>query len=267
MTTPKPMVVAVGAGLFASLAMLLSGKHSDSMDGSGGRVDIVAAISLVVASCLVAFLIGSTTSEIPLSKEPRIKLGSPEYDMTPLNAPSASGGVLLVLAKIIGSSFGHVIARQLVNKNSPDSIRDLARQAAEQHIPVVSLPISRIDNKTVTDEMAATATKAIQEGLPRSYNNENDLYQVIGVLDYHQAYSSGKVTPSQMMNRVLEAMDKLKFLNMFMATNKDDVLEQARASDKRWQEKKPLSVFDGVPVSVKGKKMYSMPLLAYRSSF
>jgi Asp-tRNA(Asn)/Glu-tRNA(Gln) amidotransferase A subunit family amidase len=44
-------------------------------------------------------------------------------------------------------------------------------------------------------------------------------------------------------------------MNMFVEIFEDQVMEQARASDERWAKGKPLSVFDGVPVAVKGEFM------------
>jgi Asp-tRNA(Asn)/Glu-tRNA(Gln) amidotransferase A subunit family amidase len=40
-------------------------------------------------------------------------------------------------------------------------------------------------------------------------------------------------------------------MRVFIAVDRDDIMEQARASTRRFQEGKPLSVFDGVPVAVK----------------
>ena len=160
----------VGAGLLAALAMLLSGKHSDLMDGStdSGLEDLYVAISLLLASCLVGLAIGHATSEIPISETPRTTLGSPDYDITPIQAPAASGPVLVFLSKIIGNTtLGHLVARPLLNDNGPDQLRDLARQATAQGIPVISMPLCRVASESVTDAMAATATEAIQKGLPR----------------------------------------------------------------------------------------------------
>ena len=151
----------MAAGLLAAVAMLLSGKHSDSQDGTGGKVDLFLSIALVVTSCLVFLMVGIATREVPLSREPTTKLGSPGYDLTPVDSPSASGIVLKVLSMIVSNKvFGHLIARNLLNENGPDLLRDLARQAADQRIPVVSMPLCRIDNKTVTDAMAKTAADA-----------------------------------------------------------------------------------------------------------
>lgn len=248
------LMLFVGAGLLAALAMLFSGNHSDLMDSSSStNNDLIMAVAIVVTSCLVVLCIGLSTSEIPLGKEFNTILGTPDYDITPVKAPSFNGYLLVLVSKVIGNTtFGHMIARRLVNDNRPDELRDLARQATKQGAPIVAMPFCRVDGSQVTDAMAATATNAIKKGLPRSYNsNGTDGYTINGVLDYNDAYKAGTVTPSQMMRRVLDGMDQMKYMNMFVACHKEDVMEQAKASDERWKRSKPLSIFDGVPIAVK----------------
>jgi Asp-tRNA(Asn)/Glu-tRNA(Gln) amidotransferase A subunit family amidase len=241
--------IAAGVGLLAAMGMLFSGQHSDVGEGLSRSSDLQVSIAFVVATCLIFFAIGLATRDAPLPKENYVKLGSPEYDLTVVKSPTAHGVILVILSKIVSNTIcGHFIARILMNDNRPDLVRDLARQAEKLNIPVISEPLCRVDASTVTDDMASTCTKALQKGLSRSYTSQD----VVGVMDYHEAYANGSVTPSKMMEQVLRAMDgKLKFLNMFVACNRDDVMEQARASDERWAKNKPLSVFDGVPVAVK----------------
>lgn len=249
-----PILAVAVAGLCAGMATMMSGNHSDAREGFTNSSDLLVAISFVLAALVMFVVIGITTREIPLppEKDSKVRLGDPKYDLSILESPTASGMVLQVLAKLLGNRlYGHIVVRHLMNDNRPDLIRELARQAAKEGIPVVSEPLCRIDNTTVTDEMAATCTDAIQQGLARSYDNTDNDHQVLGVMDYHQAYITGAVKPSQMMEQVLKGMDQLEFLNMFVACHRDDVMEQAKGSDQRWADKKPLSVFDGVPVAVK----------------
>ena len=214
--------------------------------------EIFQTVAVIVS---VAFLVGSVTSDLPLtttntSNRSHIRLGSPRYDMEALMGPRVDGWFLRVAAYLLSHGWvGQLGRRPLINLNGPDEMRELANQANQQNIPMVFHPLCRNPSINVTDAMAATATTAVQQGgLTKSYNPS----QVVGVLDYYEAYLANKVTPSQMMFRVFEAMDKLKFMNIFVEVNIDDVLEQARASDKRWEQGQPWSVFDGVPVTVKG---------------
>lgn len=216
-----------------------------------GAAAIVAVILVVcVTSCLTTLVVlALLTREIPLSKDQKIKLGSPEYDLQAVKSPVAQGKILVFLSKIMGNNFfGHFITRKLLNKNMPNMVRELAQQAADQNVPIVSKPICRVDStSTVTDAMALTCEKAVQKGITRSYDDN----EVMGVMDYYQAYKSKSTTPTQMMERFLEKMETFKWMNMFVSCDQEDVLAQARASSQRCKMNKPLSVFDGVPISVK----------------
>jgi len=73
--------------------------------------------------------------------------------------------------------------------------------------------------------------------------------------DYHEAYRSGRTTPTDVATRFLARVDESERgdrpLRAFIAINRDDVLAQARASTDRWRAGRPLGLFDGVPVAVK----------------
>jgi Asp-tRNA(Asn)/Glu-tRNA(Gln) amidotransferase A subunit family amidase len=75
------------------------------------------------------------------------------------------------------------------------------------------------------------------------------------VNDYAAAYRSGRVTPEQVAQRVLDAIRdsdaRTPAMRIFIAVNRDDVLAQARAATQRWHEGQPRSPFDGVPVAIK----------------
>jgi Asp-tRNA(Asn)/Glu-tRNA(Gln) amidotransferase A subunit family amidase len=75
------------------------------------------------------------------------------------------------------------------------------------------------------------------------------------VQDYARAYRDGSLTPDEVARRVLDAIEASDAtqpgLRAMIAVNREDVLEQARQSTARIKARKPLSVFDGVPVAVK----------------
>jgi hypothetical protein len=211
-------------------------------------------INLTALIFFVVVFVGCLTSDLPLPGKPQKIFGSPEYDMEALVGPSLEGFLLRIASYLVCHRLiGHLIRKPLINLNGPDEMRDLAEQAGRENYPIVFYPICRTFQK-VTNAMAKTATDAVQKGnISSSYDNQ----RIVGVLDYYNAYKADKVTPSQMMFRVFEAMDELKILHMFgdgifVEFDRTSVMEQARESDKRWQAKQPLSVFDGVPVAIKG---------------
>ena len=218
------------------------------------NVNWQVVVNLGAMALSVVVLVGSVSSDLPLNNNSSSKankiLGAPEYDLQALFAPTVQGTLLRMACFLVRHPwFGHLIRRPLINLDHPAELRDLANQAAQQKVPIVFYPLSRATPKNATnEEMAATATNALQKGLSISYDNQ----KIVGIMDYYKAYSEAKVCPSQMMFRVLEAIDKLQYMNMFVQVHRDYILEQAKESDMRWEAKKPLSVFDGVPVAVKG---------------
>lgn len=72
------------------------------------------------------------------------------------------------------------------------------------------------------------------------------------VADFHSAYKSGKVTPLNVAKALLKLASKPSEHNVaFLDIQESLVLDAAAASTQRYQDRKPLSVLDGVPVAVK----------------
>ena len=65
-------------------------------------------------------------------------------------------------------------------------------------------------------------------------------------------YQSGAASPVTVAQQVLAKIDQLNpVLNAFCYLDPDTTLQQAQASAQRWQNGRPLSKLDGVPVAVK----------------
>jgi Asp-tRNA(Asn)/Glu-tRNA(Gln) amidotransferase A subunit family amidase len=73
--------------------------------------------------------------------------------------------------------------------------------------------------------------------------------------DYAQTYRQGSLSPVEAAEHVLAAVEASEQgttpLRLFVAINREDVMAQARASEKRILDRQPLSLLDGVPVAVK----------------
>ncbi len=73
--------------------------------------------------------------------------------------------------------------------------------------------------------------------------------------DFTTAYRAGTLTPTQVAQQVIDAIADSdrgeKPLRAFIASDAEDILRQAEASTRRWQEGRPLSPLDGVPIAVK----------------
>jgi Asp-tRNA(Asn)/Glu-tRNA(Gln) amidotransferase A subunit family amidase len=78
-----------------------------------------------------------------------------------------------------------------------------------------------------------------------------------GLDDYAAAYRAGVITPEQVAERFIAQRELSEHdgtrppLKAFIAVNRDDLMEQARASAERWRAGRPLGPFDGVPIAVK----------------
>ena len=65
-------------------------------------------------------------------------------------------------------------------------------------------------------------------------------------------YQSGAASPVTVAEQVLAKIGQLNpILNAFCFTDPDTTMAQAQASERRWQQGRPLSNLDGVPVAVK----------------
>jgi Asp-tRNA(Asn)/Glu-tRNA(Gln) amidotransferase A subunit family amidase len=73
--------------------------------------------------------------------------------------------------------------------------------------------------------------------------------------DFARAYRSGRITPLQVAQRLLDVLQNLEGsavpLRPLVAWEEEDLLEQARASTQRFAEEKPLGFWDGVPCAIK----------------
>jgi hypothetical protein len=77
-----------------------------------------------------------------------------------------------------------------------------------------------------------------------------------GIRDYHEAYKSGKLTPTDVVNRLLplirrDISPRTTHSTAFLSSRVDLITAAAEASTKRYASGTPLSVLDGVPVGVK----------------
>lgn len=87
------------------------------------------------------------------------------------------------------------------------------------------------------------------------------------VADYHEAYKSGRLTPSDVIEILLplirrDISERSSYSTAFIDSKIDIVRNAAEASTKRWKTGKPLGILDGVPfgakddLDVKGYKTY-----------
>ncbi|KAF2716269.1 amidase signature enzyme [Polychaeton citri CBS 116435] len=76
------------------------------------------------------------------------------------------------------------------------------------------------------------------------------------ILDYHEAYKSGRITPTAVAKALLplirrDVTTQSSHSLAFLQTRVDLVMKAAEASTERYKQGRPLSPIDGVPVAVK----------------
>ena len=74
--------------------------------------------------------------------------------------------------------------------------------------------------------------------------------------DYHSAYEAGHITPTAVAEALLDLISEHpRHKDAFLEIKNDRVIAAAEASTQRYKAGKALGLFDGVPVSVKGKSL------------
>lgn len=79
-----------------------------------------------------------------------------------------------------------------------------------------------------------------------------DSVKKCNVADYHTAFKTGKLTPTNVAKKLIKLVTSPSEHNIaFLSIQENLVLDAAAASTKRYKDRRPLSVLDGVPVAVK----------------
>ena len=71
------------------------------------------------------------------------------------------------------------------------------------------------------------------------------------IFDFHQAYIRGETTPSEVVERVIQAIEESKDMEIVLSYLADEMRQQADMATERFRVKRPISVLDGVPFTVK----------------
>ena len=165
------------------------------------------------------------------------------YDLKSVKLPRAEGGLLRLLVTLAESPLtAPLIVRSLLEPGGVYDMRGWRYDEAPTFMPF--LPYEPTDG-TPPVNLDAIPTQPAEPGE----------FHFHTVHDYADAYRRGETTPVEVAERALAAIHASDHLTppmrIFIASNRDDVLRQARESTERIRQGKPISVFDGVPVAVK----------------
>ncbi len=176
---------------------------------------------------------------------PQEKVTMSEYDASTPKIPRLAGPALRAFATLLETSgINHPLLAN-VRKNAGVTAF-LARPLEEpplyypHHHPPSSPPRPTPD----LDAWLAAQPETAPPGMPFTRAR-----------DFTAAYRAGTLTPTQVAEQIIHAIAAAdqgdRPLRAFIASDPEDILRQADASTRRWQEGHPLSPLDGVPVAVK----------------
>lgn len=165
------------------------------------------------------------------------------YDLQTPKLPHLSGTVLDLFVRLIENRF----TRGLLIDSMLKQAGIMSLRALEPDDPPTFLPLHPVvsePGEPINMERFLETPRIRQKG-----------YAFETVEDYAEAYRRGNKTPEQVADCVLMAIAESDAhdppLRAFIAYQREDVMEQARASAQRHRQGKPISVFDGVPVAIK----------------
>ncbi|KAJ3053376.1 hypothetical protein HK097_004426 [Rhizophlyctis rosea] len=178
------------------------------------------------------------STQKPVEEEP--------YHLHTLETPAASGFLLIVLTHA-AEWIGWLGISHKIQSNSNAFV--LRGKQIDEVPTVMPIPwwssgeaIGRVESDKPPDTSVLNAYES-QGVFPSA-------------LDFHEAYTKGRTTPTAVAERLLQSIDEANRgreppLLAIIKHSRDAILQQAADSTQRYACGKPLSPIDGVPVAVK----------------
>jgi Asp-tRNA(Asn)/Glu-tRNA(Gln) amidotransferase A subunit family amidase len=165
------------------------------------------------------------------------------YDVKSIKSPTVRGPALRMAAAALERPWIASVMAPVLTR--PIGMAEL--RAAKIDESPTFLPLHPVGSACATGNGSA--------GELRPGQRPDSGFRFRGIRDFGEAYRSGAVTPEQVAERVIEAIQagdrEPAPLRAFIACQPDDVRRQARDSSRRYRDKCPLGPLDGVPVAVK----------------
>jgi len=165
------------------------------------------------------------------------------YDLKSVKMPYLAGGTLKLFVSAVESPLKGLLTPSLLDSAGLPWLRKQKFEEAPTNYPIHS-----------TGKMQEKATAVATSELPRKPSITKG-FHFTSALDIAKAYRDGSASPEEVAKKVLESIDASNkhdpSLNAFIAIQRDDVMRQASEATERIKKKKPLSIFDGVPVAIK----------------
>jgi Asp-tRNA(Asn)/Glu-tRNA(Gln) amidotransferase A subunit family amidase len=166
------------------------------------------------------------------------------YDLKSIKLPYLSGAVLKLFVKLLEGPLRGLLIPSLFQSSGITWMRKQKFNEAPTSMPF-----------TFTGSLAVKDQAVPEREWPSKPAPDALGFHFASVQDYARAYREGSLTPLDVANRALDAIAASNAsqppLRAIIAVDREDVLEQARQATERIKARKPLSLFDGVPVAIK----------------
>jgi Asp-tRNA(Asn)/Glu-tRNA(Gln) amidotransferase A subunit family amidase len=167
-----------------------------------------------------------------------------DYDLKSLNLPKLYGKMLSIFAGAVSNPITRpLLIGSLLENGGIPKLRKIHFTEEPTYFPLV-IPSEHASGHMEMPHEAPINSRTSREYMP---------YQLIR--DYAVAYRDGSLTPLQVAEQVIKAIEKSDqtspSMHAFSASYAADVRKQAEASTERLKKGQPLSFLDGVPVAIK----------------
>jgi len=166
------------------------------------------------------------------------------YDLRSVKLPYLSGPILKLFVNLLEGPLRRLLIPSLFASSGINEIRKRKFSEAPTTLPIA-----------FTGSLAIKDQAVPEREWPSKQAPDTPGFHFASVYDYARAYRSGSLTPEDVARRVLEAIEASNTsqppLRAITVVDHEDVLEQARLATARIKARKPLSIFDGVPVAIK----------------
>ena len=166
------------------------------------------------------------------------------YDLKSVKLPYLAGGLLRLFVSLVEGPLGGLLIPSLFESAGITWLRKQVIDEAPTHHPI-----------HFTGEPAKKDSAVPEKEWPKSSAIKSHGFHFATVFDYAKAYRDGKTTPEEVAKKLLDAIEASNAstppLRAVITVDREDVMKQAREATKRIKARKPLSIFDGVPVAVK----------------
>ncbi len=170
------------------------------------------------------------------------------YDLKSLKVPKLSGNSLRAMVSLLENGYSRrLLEFPLLKEAGLDRLRKLDIHEAPCYVPKHPLAPAPAPDK-------ARASLAVfqREDFPAQTTPG---FHFHSVQDFARAYRSGETSPTQVAERVIDAIKASnsgeQALRAIISWNEQDIRAQARASEERIKAGKALGPLDGVPVAIK----------------